>query len=141
MKHLNLLIPLLIAGPLIAETSTQQKKKVRPNILLIMADDLGYSDLGCYGSEIQTPNIDKLASTGIRFTQFYNAARCCPSRASLLTGQYPHKVGINGMGVNLNRNAATIAEVLKENGYHTGMTGKWHLSLTKALENKEEHLR
>ena len=113
----------------------------KPNIMIIMVDDMGYSDLGCYGGEIQTPNIDQLASDGIRFTQMYNCARCCPTRASLLTGHYPQQAGINGMGVNLNRNAATIAEVLKENGYHTGMTGKWHLSETKALSNSEEHLK
>lgn len=113
----------------------------RPNIVIILADDMGYSDLGCYGGEIHTPNLDQLAKSGVRFTQFYNCARCCPTRGSLLTGQYPQSVGIRGMGVNLNRNAATIAEVLKSNGYHTGMTGKWHLSLTKPLDNKEEHLR
>ena len=122
-------------------TGHAAQKPDRPNIMIIMADDMGYSDLGCYGGEIQTPNIDKLAANGVRFTQFYNCARCCPSRASLLTGQYPHKAGINGMGVNLNLNSATIAEILKANGYHTGMTGKWHLSNTKALPNPKEHLR
>jgi arylsulfatase len=121
--------------------SVAAPKTDRPNILIILADDMGYSDLGCFGGEIQTPNIDKLATTGVRFTQFYNCARCCPSRASLLTGQYSHKAGINGMGVNLNMNAATIAEVLRANNYHTGMVGKWHLSTTKALEDKNEHLR
>ncbi len=121
--------------------STELEKSKRPNILLIMLDDSGYSDLGCYGGEIQTPNIDQLAQTGMRFTQMHNCARCCPTRASLLTGLYPQSAGINGMGVNLNMNAATIAEVLKENGYHTGMTGKWHLSTTKALKDKTEHLR
>lgn len=141
MKTFDILVPLLMAGPLFGDNSLKGQKSDRPNILLILADDLGYSDLGCYGGEIQAPNLDKLASEGIRFTQFYNAARCCPSRASLLTGQYPHKAGINGMGVNLNLNAATIAEVLKENGYHTGMSGKWHLSLTKALQDQNEHLR
>src|SRR5262245_14042120 len=69
----------------------------RPNILLILADDLGYSDPGCYGGEIETPNIDRLASGGVRFTQLYNVARCCPSRAALLTGQHPHKVGMGNM--------------------------------------------
>jgi len=69
----------------------------RPNIILILADDLGYSDLGCYGSEISTPNLDRLAQNGIRFTQFYNQARCCPSRAALLTGRYPHQVGLGAM--------------------------------------------
>lgn len=135
-------VTLLLAAPLglMAGAATAPKAE-RPNIVIIMADDLGYSDVGCYGGEIQTPNIDQLASKGVRFTQFYNSARCCPSRASLLTGQYPHKAGINGMGVNLGRNAATIAEILKENGYHTGMTGKWHLSQTKPLADKPEHLR
>ena len=66
-----------------------------------MADDMGFSDLGCYGSEISTPNIDKLAYEGIRFTQFYNAARCCPTRASLLTGLYPHQTGMGGIEVSI----------------------------------------
>src|SRR3982750_3469133 len=93
-----------------------------PNILVIMSDDMGYSDLGCYGGEIATPNLDALASNGVRFTQFYNNARCCPTRASLLTGLYPHQAGIGHMmedrgydgyrGV-LNRQSATIAEVLR----------------------------
>jgi len=117
------------------------KKPDRPNILLIMLDDSGYSDLGCYGGEINTPNINQLAKTGIRFTQMHNCARCCPTRASLMTGLYAQAAGINGMGVNLNKNAATIAEVLKANGYHTGMTGKWHLSRTQPLKNKVEQLR
>ena len=116
----------------------------RPNIVLIMADDMGYSDLGCYGSEIPTPTLDKLANRGIRFTQFYNAARCCPTRASLMTGLFQHQAGIGHMtkepgnnvsydyGVygyrgELNRNCVTLAEVLKSAGYHTYMAGKWHL--------------
>ncbi len=137
-KHLTLLLaaPFGLMASLVAAP-----KPERPNIVLIMLDDLGYSDLGCYGGEIRTPNIDQLAQNGVRFTQMYNCARCCPSRASLLTGQYPHQAGINGMGVNLNMNSATVAEVLKANGYHTGMTGKWHLSTTKALPDEKEHLR
>lgn len=109
----------------------------RPNVLLILNDDMGYSDLGCYGSEIQTPNLDRLAQGGLRFTQFYNTARCCPSRASLLTGLYPHQAdvgsmtlddGIDGYRGDLSMNSATIAEALKANGYHTMMSGKWHVT-------------
>ncbi|MBA4148930.1 MAG: arylsulfatase [Verrucomicrobia bacterium] len=110
----------------------------RPNILLIMSDDMGFSDLGCYGGEIQTPNLDALAKDGIRFTQFYNASRCCPTRASLLTGLYPHQAGVGhmirpvknypGYAGDLSREAVTIAEVLKAGGYRTYMSGKWHIS-------------
>lgn len=108
----------------------------RPNIVLIMADDMGYSDLGCYGSEISTPNLDRLAAGGMRFTQFYNAARCCPTRASLLTGLYPHQAGVGHMVDDrghpsyqgyLNDRCVTIAEVLKMAGYSTLMSGKWHV--------------
>lgn len=116
----------------------------RPNIILIMADDMGYSDIGCYGGEIPTPNIDKLAAKGVRFRQFYNTARCCPTRASLLTGLFPHQTGIGHMTEEpanansenwgtqgyqgyLNNRCVTIAEVLGSAGYHTYMTGKWHL--------------
>ncbi len=95
----------------------------RPNILLIMADDLGFSDIGCYGSEIPTPNLDKLANNGLRFTQFYNTSKCHSSRVSLLTGLYCDQAG----GESLSR-GATIAEVLKQAGYFTAMSGKWHLS-------------
>lgn len=121
--------------------SAQEKEVQRPNIILIALDDMGYSDLGCYGGEVQTPNIDNLAVTGIRFTQMHNCARSCPSRGSLMTGLYAQAAGINGMGVNLNLNAATIAEVLRDNGYHTGMVGKWHLSDTKSLKDPKEQLR
>ena len=136
------LFSILLISILITACNKQKKSesKSRPNIIVIMADDLGYSDLGCYGGEIETPNLDKLAKGGIRFTQFYNAARCCPTRASLLTGKYPHQAGLDKNGQSLSRNAATIAEVLKENGYRTGMTGKWHLSETKKLKNPQEQL-
>ena len=97
----------------------------RPNIVLIMADDLGYSDLGCYGGEIKTPNLDRLANNGLRFTQFYNNAKCSPSRASLLTGLYPGQVTGRGNQF-LDSNNITIAEMLKQAGYRTLMTGKWH---------------
>jgi arylsulfatase len=109
----------------------------RPNILLIMSDDMGFSDLGCYGGEIQTPHLDALAKNGIRFTQFYNTARCCPTRAALMTGLYSHQAGMGHMtqdsGVDgyrgtLNRKSVTIAEVLRAGGYATYMLGKWHLA-------------
>lgn len=118
----------------------------RPNIVLIVADDMGFSDLGCYGSEISTPNLDLLAARGVRFTQFYNCARCCPTRASLLTGLYPHQAGIGYMEPHnrynrpaaeklrlpqyqgfLNDRCVTIAEALRPAGYQTFMAGKWHV--------------
>ncbi|MHC4323393.1 MAG: arylsulfatase [Planctomycetota bacterium] len=111
----------------------------RPNILIIMADDMGFSDIGCFGGEIQTPNLDKLAARGLRFTQFYNCARCCPTRASLMTGQYPHKVGLARNGQSLTRNGITIAEALKQAGYNTAMAGKWHLSRTDTLKDPKLH--
>ena len=113
----------------------------KPNIIVIMSDDMGYSDLGCYGGEIETPNLDQLADHGIRFTQFYNTARCCSTRASLLTGLYAHQAGIGHMvdGVGpksgseaysgeLSRRAVTIAETLRGAGYATYMAGKWHVT-------------
>jgi len=111
----------------------------RPNIVLIMADDMGFSDAGCYGGEIHTSNLDKLAANGLRFMQFYNCARCCPTRASLMTGQYPHKVGLAQNGRSLTRNGITIAEALKQAGYNTAMAGKWHLSFTPTLKDNKLH--
>ncbi len=109
----------------------ENKTAARPNVLIILADDLGWSDVGCYGSEIRTPNLDALASDGLRFTQFYNSARCSPSRASLLTGLNPHQVGVPLLSTALNDRCVTLAEVLKPAGYHTYMVGKWHLSEQK----------
>ncbi|QGY47555.1 sulfatase-like hydrolase/transferase [Maribellus comscasis] len=142
MKRIIYLLPVVYSVLLLSCVSEKlsDDENKNPNILIIMADDLGYSDIGCYGGEIHTPNLDGLAENGVRFTQFYNAARCCPTRASLLTGKYPHQVGLARNGQTLSRNAATIAEVLKKNGYHTGMAGKWHLSRTKALEDKDDQL-
>lgn len=108
----------------------------KPNILLIFADDMGYSDLGCYGSGIETPNLDHLATTGLRLSQFYNTGRCCPSRASLLTGLYPHQAGVGHMlrptrfpaySDRLRKDAITLPEILKRAGYNAYMAGKWHL--------------
>ncbi len=116
----------------------------RPNLLVIMADDLGFSDLGCYGSEINTPNLDRLSAGGLRFTQFYNASRCCPTRAALLTGKYPHEVGLRTNGASLSLDAPTLAEIFRDNGYHTAMTGKWHLTHAAKLAGETvdspEHL-
>ncbi len=137
MKNIRYLLILLF---LVQIAFAQQ----RPNIVLIMADDMGFSDIGCFGSEIPTPNLDLLAGKGIRFSQFYNGARCCPTRASLLTGLFPHQTGVGHMTEEpedpkadnwgtygyqgyLNHNCVTIAEVLSGAGYHTYMAGKWHL--------------
>jgi arylsulfatase len=120
----------------------------RPNIVIIMADDMGYSDAGCFGGEIDTPNLDALAREGVRFTQFYNTARCCPTRASLLTGLYAHQAGIGHMmedhsatagpaySGELSPKALTIAEVLRGSGYRNYMAGKWHV--TKRVDPKAE---
>lgn len=141
---LSLILAFCFSTQLMAdETATP-----RPNIVVILADDLGYSDLGCYGGEIPTPNIDRLAGAGVRFTQFYNNARCCPSRASLLTGRYPHQVGIGAMidpyakwireaantpaySTELSKESPTMAELLRGAGYHAMMVGKWHLGNDK----------
>ena len=121
----------------------------RPNILIVLVDDMGWSDLGCYGGEIRTPNVDALAAGGLRFSAFYNTGRCCPTRASLLTGLYPHQAGVGQMTADRNlpgyrgqlgRNAVTIAEVLRAAGYQPSMLGKWHLSLTRQLDGHMRHL-
>lgn len=109
----------------------------RPNILLVMNDDMGFSDIGCYGGEVRTPHLDRLAANGLRFTQFYNTARCCPTRASILTGLHPHQAGVGWMTTDLdedgyrgslNNQCVTIAEVLRAAGYDTYMSGKWHVT-------------
>lgn len=117
----------------------------RPNIIVILCDDMGFSDIGCYGSEIPTPNLDRLAANGLRFTHFYNTARCCPTRASLLTGLYPHQASIGHMvdkhpGLDaytgdLSRNALTMAEAMKLAGYGTYAVGKWHVTPLKIQDS------
>lgn len=119
-----------------SQPQQQQQQQSRPNVVLILVDDMGFSDIGCYGSEIATPNLDALAQGGVRLTQFYNGARCCPTRAALLTGLYAHQVGIghmvNDLGAPgyqgyLNERCVTIAEALRPAGYRTIMSGKWHV--------------
>lgn len=147
MKQLR--VVLIVIGIFLVVSASKHKPyqaATKPNIIIIMADDMGFSDIGCYGSEIPTPNIDMLAKGGMRFKQFYNNARCCPTRATLLTGLYPHQAGIGAMsedpesvtahdeGVDgyrgyLTKKSVTIAEVLKTSGYHTYMSGKWHVGM------------
>ncbi|WP_372772883.1 arylsulfatase [Mangrovibacterium sp.] len=143
MKRIKLLIILKTAlcgvafMLFVSACDTEKPQNSRPNIILIMSDDMGYSDIGCYGGEINTPILDGLAQNGLRFTQFYNGARCCPTRASLITGLYPHQSGVGHMMENkghdsyrgdLSENAVTIAQVLKQAGYATYMSGKWHVT-------------
>lgn len=119
----------------------------RPNIVIVLADDMGYSDLGCTGAEIETPHLDQLAADGVLFSHAYTTSRCCPTRASLLTGQYQWDVGLGHMnttvspypeyGTALNHRGATIAELLGSSGYQTFMSGKWHLG--DARENWPDH--
>ncbi len=146
-------IILLVAGAWmhaqLAAASAAEAKAPRPNIIVILADDMGYSDAGCFGSEIETPNLDRLASEGVRFTQFYNTGRCCPTRASLLTGLYPHqadvghmtgdKTDVEGYRNDLSHKAVTIAEVLKPAGYSTYMTGKWHITSNEGPRKSKDN--
>jgi arylsulfatase len=134
-RILTLTIFTLILAPLLLTSC--ERDHSNPNIILILCDDMGFSDPGCYGGEIETPNIDRLAMNGVRMTRVYNSARCCPSRASLFTGLYPHQAGI-GYFANYDKGApgytgflqdrsVGIAEVLKSSGYSTYMSGKWHM--------------
>lgn len=130
----------LVATAEAAEMSPTAGHASRPNIILILADDMGFSDIGCFGSEISTPNLDRLAARGMRLTEYYNNPRCCPSRASIMTGLYPHQVGMGNMVADhkrypfpqydgmLSNATITIPEALKTAGYNTAMVGKWHLA-------------
>ena len=131
-----------------ANVAVSREIPARPNIVVIMSDDMGYSDIGCYGSEIETPVLDGLAENGLRFTQFYNTARCCPTRASLLSGLYPHQAGVghmmddsgyDGYRGELNRNCMTMAEVLKTAGYGTYMAGKWHVTKSVKADGSKDN--
>lgn len=126
---------------------TAAEPKPKPNVIVILADDMGFSDIGCYGGEIDTPNLDALAQGGMRFTQFYNTARCCPTRASLLTGLYPHQAGIghmmedrklDGYRGDLNTDCVTIAEALRPAGYKSYAVGKWHVTRSTKPRNKAD---
>ncbi len=146
MKHpLASRLPLFLA---LAVLATAAFGASRPNIIVIMSDDMGYSDIGCYGSEIATPNLNSLAANGVRFTHFYNTARCCPTRASLMSGLYPHQAGVGwmmndngyeGYRGDLNRNCVTIAEAVKPAGYSTYLAGKWHVTKHVAPEGPKHN--
>jgi arylsulfatase len=131
------LVALLASTFLVARgAAAESARPARPNVIIILVDDMGFSDIGCYGSEIPTPNLDALAASGLKFTQFYNTGRCCPTRASLLTGLYPHQAGVGHMTADdnlpgyrgrLNDRCVTIGQVMQTAGYFTSMSGKWHV--------------
>ena len=140
-------LALLLAVGVVALAGLTVHGEDRPNIILIMSDDMGYSDIGCYGGEIETPVLDGLAEGGLRFSQFYNTGRCCPTRASLISGLYPHQAGVGhmlgntglrGYTTGLNRNCMTIAEVMRTAGYRTYMTGKWHVTKETRPESDDD---
>lgn len=145
----NLIFTLIAILFIFSACEEKLQQKTQPNIIVIMADDMGYSDIACYGGEIITPVLDNMAANGLRFTQFYNTARCCPTRASLITGLYQHQAGVGHMmndrgsdayQGDLSKNAVTIAEVLKQAGYATYMSGKWHVTpLNPSKTNPSKH--
>ncbi len=138
-KSIQFSLSIILSCFLMVGCSSPEKQD-QPNIILIMSDDVGYSDIGCYGGEIRTPNLDALAAGGLRYTQFYNTSRCCPTRAALLTGLHQHQAGIghmvndrgnDGYRGDLNEHCLTIAQVMKTAGYKNYMSGKWHVTPLK----------
>lgn len=136
MKRITSLSLVLVTACAVAPSTSTPRAAAKPNIVVIMVDDMGFSDIGCYGGETETPHLDALASNGLRFTQFYNTGRCCPTRAALLTGLYQHQAGIGHMTGDyglpayrgfLNDKCVTIAEALKPAGYFSAICGKWHV--------------
>jgi arylsulfatase len=148
MKRSALLLVVVIGALPAIASNPVAAAETRPNVVIMMADDMGFSDVGCYGGEIETPNIDRLAAGGVRFTQFYNTARCCPTRACLMTGLYPHQAGVghmmgdrgfDGYRGDLNENCVTIAQVMKSAGYATYMAGKWHVTRHWRMEDSKHN--
>src|SRR5579871_691421 len=142
---MNRVILLLLCAVLLPNRVSAANSPARPNVLLILADDMGYSDAGCYGGDAHTPNLDRLASNGLRFTQFYNTARCWPSRAAILTGYYAQEVrrdtlpGVPSGGQGIRPAwAHLLPEMLKSLGYRTYHSGKWHVD-GKPMKNGFDH--
>lgn len=152
MYKINCLIFLFFLLIISCKTNKLENNAIekKPNIILIMADDMGFSDLGFMGSGIETPNINQLANNGMVFNQFYNAGRCCPTRASLLTGLYAHNTGLGWMTASdlgtpgyrgtISKNSVTLAQVLKTEGYQNYITGKWHIVYNKNLNPEANNL-
>ncbi len=155
MKRIILRLRCLLPVALSVFAAAANAASSRPNIIVILGDDIGFSDIGCFGGEIATPNLDALAAGGLRFPQFYNTARCCPTRASLLTGLYPHQAGVGYMtdraaysataminewyAGDLRADTATIAEVLRGSGYRTYAVGKWHVTKNQEEDGPREN--
>jgi arylsulfatase A-like enzyme len=144
----RILVVLAVMTAVFTTAPNYAEEATRPNIIIILSDDMGFSDLGCYGGEIETPNLDRLAAGGLRFTQFYNTGRCCPTRACLLTGVYPHQAGVghmmedrgyDGYRGDLNRQTVTIAEVLRTAGYRNYVVGKWHVTKATKPEGPKDN--